>query len=97
MKEAYKCGICNKSYDKIEDRMACECKCYKELKEAEEEKRKQELEAAKQSRKEEVDVAYRKYLELRGAYLKDYGHYTYSFINRDGNNSNDWEDFWRNW
>lgn len=97
MAKKFYCGICNEPYDSIEDRMACECKCYKELKAAEEEKRKQELEEAKKTRKEEVDAAYRNYMELRSAYLKDYGHYTYSFLSRDSNEVDVWEDFWRNW
>ena len=95
MRETYKCGICNKSYDNVEDRMKCECKCYDERKAAEEEKKKLELEESKKERKAEVDAAYRNYLELRSAYLKDYGHYTYSFITNDKHDSDVWEDFWR--
>ena len=97
MDKKYYCGICNKSYDNIEDRMACEHKCYTERKAAEEEKKKRELEVAKQERKAKVDAAYRNYLELRSEYVKDYGHYTYSFIHSNSNESNAWEDFWRNW
>ena len=97
MDKKYYCGICNKSYDNIEDRMACECKCYEKRKQAEEEKRKNELAEAKNARREEVDAAYRNYLELRSAYLKDYGHYTYSMSYNDEGEVNVWEDFWRNW
>ena len=97
MDNKYYCGICNKYYDNIEDRMACEYKCYEKRKTAEEEKRKNELAEAKKARKEEVDAAYRNYLELRSAYLKDYGHYTFSFLRNGENESSDWEDFWRNW
>lgn len=96
MKE-YKCGICNKSYDKIEDRIECESKCYKDYKKAEEAKKKAELEEARKARKEELDLACKKYLELRNAYMKDYGHYTYSYSYGDDNESNSWEAFWRNW
>ncbi len=96
MKE-YKCGICNKSYDRIEDRMACESKCYDDRKKAEEAKKKAELEEAKNARKEELDLACKKYLELRSAYMRDYGHYTYSRYYGGDNESSAWEDFWRNW
>lgn len=96
MKRAYECGICNKLYNTIEERMACESKCVAERKAAEEEKRKAELAEMQKARKEEVDLAYRDYLELRSAYLKDYGHYTYSFITNDKHDSDAWEDFWRN-
>ena len=97
MKEAYKCGICNKPYDNIEERMACESKCYAKRKEEEEKRKKDELAEAKKARKEEVDLACKKYLELRSAYLKDYGHYTYSQSNGYQYDPNIWESFWRNW
>lgn len=97
MKKAYECGICNKSYDNIEDRMACEYKCYTEHKAEEEKRKKAELEKAKEARKEEVDLAYKKYLELRGAYLKDYGSYAYSSSRDYQYDPNIWESFWRNW
>lgn len=97
MKKAYECGICNKLYTSIEERMKCETKCVAERKAEEEKRKKAELEEAKKARKEEVDAAYRNYLELRSAYLKDYGHYTFSFLRNGENESSDWEDFWRNW
>lgn len=97
MEKHYTCGVCKASYDTIEERAKCEAKCIEKRKVEEEKRKKAELEEAKKARKEELDLACKKYLELRNAYLKDYGHYTYSHSYDDKYESNVWEDFWRNW
>ena len=72
---AYKCGICNKEYDSIKDRAACELECLKrqekEKRIAAEKKKKEEQSA----RKAEVDKAVAHAQELINQYAADYGHY----------------------
>lgn len=70
------CGICGKEYHDIESRARCELACVKrhaeEAKKAAEAAKKEE----QKRRKAEVDVIRAKYLELRNAYIEDYGFYT---------------------
>ena len=65
---AYKCAICGKEFDNIQDRAKCELAC---LKEQEEEKKKKEHAA----RKKEVDEAVARAEELKRKYIQDYGAY----------------------
>ena len=77
----YVCGICGKPYSTIEDRMACEKKCYDERKKAEEALRKQKLTEERETRKAEIEAktAEAKKIaeelsELTRAFLRDYGY-----------------------
>ena len=69
----YKCGICNKEYEDVKGRVACETNCLKERELAEEKRKAAELEAKKESRKAEVEMAYENFVELLNNYVNDYG------------------------
>ena len=56
----------------------------------EEEKKMAELVAQKAARKKEVDTAYDTFLELRRAYMNDYGHYFYDTTNSAGDSFLTW-------
>lgn len=75
-KSVYRCAICGKSYDTIEERSACETKCLSDRAEAERKRKEEELRKTKENRKKEVDMAWDHYNELRNEYLKDYGSYS---------------------
>lgn len=75
---AYKCAICKKEFDNIQDRAECELACLK--KQAEEkklaaEKKKKEEQTA---RKKEVDDALAHAYKLKDQYITDYGSYVYT-------------------
>lgn len=76
-KQVFKCGICGKEYFNVQDRANCELNCYK--KQQEEAKKAAEVKklAEKTARKKEVDGALDKAMQLRNAYIKDYGCYVY--------------------
>lgn len=88
-KPMYKCGICDKVYNSIAERMRCEQACLAkqevEAKKAAEAKKKEEQNA----RKAEVDLAIKKANEatdhankLMRAYIQDYGSYGYYNTNK---------------
>ena len=70
----YVCGICGKPYSTIEERMACEKKCYDERKAAIEALKKQRLEEEREARKAEIDVKAKELEELVRKFIKDYGY-----------------------
>ena len=70
---SYFCAICGAEHESIEARHACETKCIKERKEAEELMKKQKLEEEKNARKEEIDTLYALLNEKIKSYVKDYG------------------------
>ena len=75
VKPMYKCAICDTIHELLEDRIACEMKCFKaqeEEKRLAAEKKKQEEQVA---RKKEVDEAVAHAEELKKKYIKDYGSY----------------------
>ena len=76
-KQVFKCGICGKEYSNVQDRANCELNCYK--KQQEEAKKAAEAKklSEKAARKKEVDDALDKAMQLRNAYIKDYGCYVY--------------------
>jgi hypothetical protein len=51
----YRCGFCNKDFDRLEDRIKCETHCLEEYKKAEEEKRANEYQ---EKRKESANAIY---------------------------------------
>ena len=72
-KTIFKCGICQKVYSDVEERMHCEAKCLQERKDAERRLEARRLLEEQKTRQQEVSDSYRKYVELREAYLNDYG------------------------
>lgn len=69
----YVCGICGKPYSTIEDRMACEKKCYDERKAAIEALKKQRLAEERDARKAEIETKAAELNELIRKFVKDYG------------------------
>jgi hypothetical protein len=69
----YLCAICGTEHESVEARHACETKCIKERKAAEELMRKQKLEEEKEARKKEIDAMYAHLNEKIKEYVKDYG------------------------
>ena len=69
----YPCAICGTEHDSIEARHACETKCIKERRDAEELMRKQKLEEERDARKAEIDAMYVHLNEKIKSYVKDYG------------------------
>ena len=76
---AYKCAICDKEFDNIQDRAKCELACLKKQEEEKRlaaEKKKKEEQAA---RKKEVDEALAHAYKLRDKYVEDYGRHVYTY------------------
>ena len=69
----YKCGICGKAFETIEERNVHETKCIAERKKAEAALAKKKLEDEKAARKEEIDKKYKELNVLIDNYIKDYG------------------------
>lgn len=69
----YKCGICGKAFETIEERNVHETKCIAERKKAEAALAKKKLEDEKNTRKEEIDKKYNELRKLVNGYCKDYG------------------------
>lgn len=72
-KTIFKCGVCQKVYNNVEDRMRCESNCIQKSKDAARRMEAQRLLEEQKTRQQEVADSYNKYVELREAYLKDYG------------------------
>ena len=96
-KFTYKCGICGKHYNNVQDRAKCELDCVKRA-EAEAKKIAEEKKAAeKQMRKDAVDEAFEHLHRLVTEFVKDYGYYEYG---NGGENTNFhwpsrlWHSFW---
>lgn len=75
----YTCAICGHEYDHLEDRNACETKCLRERKEAEEKRKQEALNKTRAARKKEVDEAYERYAELLSKYVQDYGYCRFKY------------------
>lgn len=69
----YECAICGRQYKNLEDRMACEAKCYKKRAEDEAAMKKVKLEEEKETRRAEIRTTYNKLENLVQSYVKDYG------------------------
>ena len=71
----YKCGVCGKVHDTIEDRMKCEMSCINRQKELERKAEAAKKKAEKEARKKELDEAIKHTSKLLEAWNKDYGFY----------------------
>lgn len=72
-KAIYRCAICGKAYDTIDERVACETKCLAARKKAQVELEKKRLEEKKTARKAEIEKKYKELATLVNDYCKDYG------------------------
>lgn len=79
VKPQYKCAICGKIYDDVQDRVNCEMNCIQKQKEEEKAAAEAKKRAEKDMRKKEVDDAFGNLIKLHEAYVKDYGYYEYEF------------------
>ena len=87
-KTSYSCAICGSEHESIEARHACETKCIKERRDAEELMRKQKLEEEKDVRKKEIDAMYILLNEKIKNYVKDYGSIRLNRSHKYDNNFN---------
>lgn len=69
----YVCGICNKEYKDLKERMDCEAKCFKEREIAEQKLKAAKLEEEKSARKAEIEAKWKELGMLISKYTKDYG------------------------
>ena len=71
----YKCALCDRVYNEIEDRIDCEIRCLQKHKE--EENRKAQIKKAqeREARRKEVEEAMTRADELVDKYVQDYGMY----------------------
>lgn len=72
----YKCAICGTEYEDLKNRIVCETKCLKELKEAEEAKKADEYNA---KYKESLNTIYNKLTEIDvmlKEHMKEYGSFS---------------------
>ena len=72
-KATYRCAICGKSYDTIDERVTCETKCLAARKKAQVELEKKKLEEEKATRKAEIEKKYKELSALVNDYCNDYG------------------------
>ena len=100
-KKFYKCGICEKTYESIQDRMNCEMTCIKKQKEEEARLAKEKLQAEKDARCIDASNALDNAFNLVSQYIKDYGSFQYNGKVKDLNNLNLdyfpsklWHHFW---
>lgn len=76
-KPKYKCAICGKVYDTIEERMKCEQSCINRKKELEKKAEAAKKKAEKETRKKELDEAIKHAAKLLEDWNKDYGFYRF--------------------
>lgn len=95
--DKFKCAICGKEFEDVEERIHCETTCLHQRKEAEAKKKELELQAERNKRMCEVHLAYENYLELKNEFVKDYGFYIYHNIHNtyDEDTKNAFDDFWK--
>ena len=76
-KMVYHCAICGKSYDTVDERVACETKCLAARKKAQAEIEKKKLEEKKNTRKAEIEKKYKELATLVNGYCKEFGESLY--------------------
>ena len=77
-KPQYKCGICGKIYESIQDRTNCEQSCLKKQQEEEKKAAEAKKKAEQKSRQQEVSAALDNAYALINKYIEDYGKFEYS-------------------
>ena len=76
-KTTYRCAICDKAYDTIDERVSCETKCLAARKKAQAELEKKRLEEKKTTRKAEIEKKYKELSALVKDYCKELGESRY--------------------
>lgn len=77
VKPQYKCAICGKIYDDVQDRMTCEMACVKKQKEEKRAAAEAKKQAEKEARRTEVSEAIEHAMELLKKYTDDYGSFEF--------------------
>ena len=97
----YKCGICDKIYESIEERTNCEMSCLKKHKEEEKKAAEAKLRAEKDERFAEASAALDNAFALVNKCVEDYGSFQYTgklekldMLNMDFFPSKLWHHFW---
>lgn len=100
-KPMYKCAICDKVYESVQERMNCEMKCIKKQQEEEKAAAEAKKKAEKDARQQEVSAALDNVYALVNKYVEDYGSFTYNgkykgldMLNMDFFPSKLWHHFW---
>lgn len=101
VKPQYKCAICGKIYDDVQDRVSCEMNCIQKQKEEEKAAAEAKKRAEKECRQQEVNAALDNALALVNKFIEDYGSYRYNgklkdldLVNMDFFPSRLWHHFW---
>lgn len=75
--KTYKCALCGKEYQTIQERNTCETKCLVWDKEQERKAAEAKRKAEQDKREKEITMAVENAIELVQAFVKDYGHYPF--------------------
>lgn len=92
VKPQYKCAICGKIYDDVQDRTHCEMKCFQKLQEEEKAAIAAKKKEEKETRRTEVSQAIEHAMELLKKYTDDYG--SFEFYNELNEASDNQKLFW---
>ena len=76
-KPQYKCGVCGKIYDSIQERMKCEMACIKKQQDEEKAAIAAKKKEEKDNRYNEVNAALDNAYALINKYIEDYGSFKY--------------------
>lgn len=87
-KPMYKCGICGKVYDNIEDRMNCEKKCIHDLKVKNEKIKQEQKEKERKSMEDSINGLANQYYNMIDKYINIYHTYPNVTINNKNNTIN---------
>ena len=100
-KRSYKCGICDKEYETIQERMNCEMACYARKQEEDKEAERVKKEAERNADFEEASSALDNALALVNKCVEKHGFFKYSgkvddldLVNMDFFPSKLWHYFW---
>ena len=77
-KPQYKCGICDKTYDSIAERMKCEAACLRRIELEEKRQAEIKMREEKAERTAKLNNLYDQFVNEYYAYIQDYGSYSYS-------------------
>ena len=73
----YKCALCGKEYQTIQQRNTCETKCLVYHAEQERKAAEAKRRAEQDKREKEITIAVENVIDLIQTFVKDYGHYPF--------------------
>lgn len=77
-KPRYKCGVCDKVYDSIAERMKCEAACLKRIELEEKRQAEMKMREEKAERTAKLNSLCDQFITEHNAYVRDYGSYNYN-------------------